>query len=279
VDRGQLRALLLRSLPDNVIRWGSRITGAKPLGEGWSVDLDDQSSEPFDMIVGADGTWSKLRPLLSNAAPRYTGITMIEFGIDDVDARHPEISAMAGRGLTFAVGDGKALIAHRDANAHLGGYIGLRVETGWFQKSDLDALNDDSVRERLCKEFSGWSTDLLDWIRSSNGLLTPRPIYELPIGHQWKHRQGITLIGDAAHVMSPFGGDGANLAMLDGLELAEALLKPDWNAAVIAFEEKMWLRASESAAQASQAIQEVFAPEGLDHMIEVMEQHSNSHPQ
>jgi 2-polyprenyl-6-methoxyphenol hydroxylase-like FAD-dependent oxidoreductase len=136
VDRGHLRALLLDSLPDHVIRWNSRVTGAEPSGNGWSLKFKDRHIEHFDMVVGADGTWSTARPLLSGATPRYTGITMIEFGMDEVDARHPAIAAMAGHGLTFAVGEGKVLIAHRDANSHLGGYIGLRVERIGSNRAD-----------------------------------------------------------------------------------------------------------------------------------------------
>lgn len=100
--------------------------------------------------------------------------------------------------------------------------------------------------------------------------MVPRGIYELPIGHRWEHREGITLLGDAAHVMSPFGGDGANLAMMDGADLGEALLKEDWRAAVAEFEETMCARAEEPARSASEAIQEVFSPVGLENSLQWM---------
>jgi 2-polyprenyl-6-methoxyphenol hydroxylase-like FAD-dependent oxidoreductase len=108
---------------------------------------------------------------------------------------------------------------------------------------------------------------LLDWIRSSDGEFVPRGIYELPAGHSWKHHKGLTLLGDAAHVMSPFGGDGANLAMLDGADLAEALLQEDWQESVRKFEGAMCARAEEPARAASQAIQDVFSPDGLEHSL------------
>jgi 2-polyprenyl-6-methoxyphenol hydroxylase-like FAD-dependent oxidoreductase len=68
--------------------------------------------------------------------------------------------------------------------------------------------------------------------------------------------------------MSPFGGDGANLAMLDGAELAEALLASDWDRALAGFEQAMWARAERPALDAGEAIQEVFSPEGLEHSLE-----------
>jgi 2-polyprenyl-6-methoxyphenol hydroxylase-like FAD-dependent oxidoreductase len=232
------------------------------------LNFADGSSERFDLVVGADGTWSKVRPLLSDAIPKYTGVLVIEFGIDNVDERYPDTAEMAGRGLTFALGDSKALVAHRAANAHLGGYIGLRVDENWFQTNGLDKMDDVAVRELLCSEFAGWSDDLLLWIRRSEGKLMPRGIYELAAGPRWEHHDSVTLLGDAAHVMSPFGGDGANLAMLDGADLAEALLHRDWRTAVTMFEESMCARAEGPARSASEVMQEVFSPRGLAHSLQ-----------
>jgi 2-polyprenyl-6-methoxyphenol hydroxylase-like FAD-dependent oxidoreductase len=268
-DRGHLRGMLLKSLPHKVVRWGAPVAGVMPLPQdGCALNLADGTLGKFDLVVGADGTWSKVRPLLSDAIPKYTGVLFIEFGIDNVDERYPDTAEMAGRGLTFALGDSKALIAHRHANAHLGGYIALRVQEDWFQTNGLDKLDDTPVRELLCTEFAGWSDDLLLWIRLSEGKLTPRGIYELPAGHRWEHHESVTLVGDAAHVMSPWGGDGANLAMLDGAELAEALLQPDWRTAVARFEQSMCARAEGPARDAGEAIQEVFSPRGLEHSLE-----------
>jgi 2-polyprenyl-6-methoxyphenol hydroxylase-like FAD-dependent oxidoreductase len=267
-DRGHLRGMLLKSLPYRVVRWGARVAGVMPrLEGGCTLNFADGTSEQFDLVAGADGTWSKVRPLLSDAIPKYTGVLLIQFGIENVDERYPDTAKMAGRGMTFALGDSKALGTHRDANAHLSGYIGLRVDENWFQTHGLDKLDDVAARELLCTEFAGWSDDLLLWIRRSEGQLTPRGIYELPAGHRWEHHASVTLLGDAAHVMSPWGGDGANLAMLDGADLAEALLRPDWRTAVAMFEQSMCTRAEEPARSAGEAIQEVFSPRGLEHSL------------
>jgi 2-polyprenyl-6-methoxyphenol hydroxylase-like FAD-dependent oxidoreductase len=273
-DRKHLRQMLLDSLPAGTVRWGTHVAGVVPQADGGcTVRLADGTTERFDLVVGADGTWSKVRPVLSDAQPKYTGVLFLEFGIDDVDARYPDTAKMAGRGLTFALGDSKALGAHRDANAHIGGYAGLRVAEDWFEVNGLDAMTDETVRSRVAQEYVGWSEELLRWIYRSDGRMVPRGIYELPHGHRWDHQPGITLLGDAAHVMSPFGGDGANLAMLDAADLAAVLVRGDWREALPQFEEAMCSRAAEPAASAGRAIQDVFSEDGLQHLLEQMRAH------
>jgi 2-polyprenyl-6-methoxyphenol hydroxylase-like FAD-dependent oxidoreductase len=277
-DRGHLRQMLLDSLPAGVVRWNHELRAAT-LQENGLCELvfRNGESESFDLVVGADGAWSRIRPLLSDVRPVYSGVTFFELGIDDVDARHPAIAQLVGRGLMFALGDGKALIGHRDANSHIGTYAALRVPENWKETAGIDWSSADAVRSSLAAHFSDWSAELLELIYRSGEQgekMTPRPIHALPAGHRWKHRRGVTLLGDAAHVMSPFGGDGANLAMQDAAELALALVgEADWKTAIPACEEKMFARAEESATGARDAIQEVFSEDGLEHMVRQMESH------
>ncbi len=277
VDRGQLRQILIDSLPGEATRWDHAVTAVERKADGsFRLTFCSGEIEIVDLVVGADGTWSRIRPLLSEAAPIYSGITFVELGIDHVDLRYPELAARMGRGLSFALGDSKALIAHRDANAHLGIYAVLRAEEDWVARRLLDRTSPESSRHTLAAHFQDWSPELLELILHSDDRIVPRGIYALPVGHRWVNCPGATMLGDAAHVMSPFGGDGANLAMLDGAELALGLTSAlatgsDWREAVREFEETMFIRAEAAARGAWDAIQEVFSETGIEHMLAAMD--------
>jgi len=278
VDRGHLRQMLLDSLPTGYVRWGHQLRAIEPQGDGtFRLVFANGVSEVFDLVVGADGAWSRVRPLVSQASPEYSGVTFVELGLDDADRSHPELARLVGRGLMFALGDSKALIGHRDANAHLGIYAAMRVPEGWVETSGLDWSSGDAMRASLTTYFSSWSEELLQLIRKSSGSdgrVSPRPIYALPVGHRWENRPGVTLIGDAAHLMSPFGGDGANLAMQDAADLALVLVgDEDWKSAIRGYEAAMFARAEQAAAGARDGIDETFSEDGLAHTLRHMESH------
>ncbi len=110
IDRTQLRAILLASLPKETVRWGSKVSAVRALPNGrYQVASEDAVLGEFDLVVGADGAWSKVRPLVSKETPAYTGVMFVELGIDDVGARHPAIAALVPNGKISAVGGGKGL--------------------------------------------------------------------------------------------------------------------------------------------------------------------------
>ncbi|MEU9478940.1 FAD-dependent monooxygenase [Streptomyces sp. NPDC048191] len=267
IDRGDLRALLLGSLPEGTVRWGARVTGARPLGDGrHEVDLADGSSFTTDLLVGADGAWSRIRPLLSPAEPSYTGMSFVEADLLEADVRHPASAAVVGGGMLFALGAGRGFLAHRETDGSLHVYAAVEAPEDWLD--GIDFGDTEAAKAAVLKEFDGWDESLRALVADADGPLVPRRIHALPVGHRWARVPGVTLLGDAAHLMSPFAGEGANLALLDGAELALALAAHpgDTDAALAAYEDRMFRRAEVSAAESAHNAVVLFrtdAPQGV----------------
>lgn len=270
IDRGTLRGLLLDSLAPGTVRWGHRLTRAEPQGSDGvhRLRFADGTTTDVDLVIGADGAWSRVRRLLSDAVPHYTGVTFVETGLDDADARHPRLATLTGNGTMMALDDNRGFVAQRNSGGHIRTYIGMRTEEDWHERAGIDLTDATAVRRALLREFTGWSPDLLGFITDTDTGYTNRPLYALPVPHTWPHTPGVTLLGDAAHLMSPFSGMGANLAMLDAADLARALVEhPTVDAAVTSYEAAVLPRSAEAAAGAAEGIDGAFAPDSAAQVL------------
>jgi 2-polyprenyl-6-methoxyphenol hydroxylase-like FAD-dependent oxidoreductase len=258
IDRTALRQILLEALPPEMVRWGSKIESIiSHTHGGWDV-ATGASAERFDVVVGADGAWSRVRPLLTGARPQYEDVTLVEFGFDA--KRHASVDALVGSGKMFAVGDNRILIAQRNGLGHIRGYSGLRLaeNTAWEWTTEAS----DRVREKLLDAFTGWAPGLTCLIETGD-FIGVRPLYSLPIGYAWQSRPGVTLLGDAAHLMSPFSGEGVNLALADAVDIASALTSGDVWQTLAACETTIMERARPAAEGASEALRGAFASDGV----------------
>jgi hypothetical protein len=165
-----------------------------------------------------------------------------------------------GDGHMFANGHGRGIIGQRNSNGHVRGYVAMRIEADWADRAGIRLDDPATVRQFLLKEFHGWADELLPFITDSDSFVN-RAIFALPAPLDWKHTPGVTLLGDAAHLMAPFGGFGVNLALLDGAELAHALAREATvDAAVARYETGMFARSGPLAIGANEALDRFFAP-------------------
>ncbi|MDF2704925.1 MAG: monooxygenase, FAD-binding protein, partial [Nonomuraea muscovyensis] len=169
IDRGQLRDLLLGPLD---VQWGRGVTEVVPgTRDGVLVHFSDGRQGTFDLVVGADGAWSRVRPAVSSATPHYTGITMVETSMDNVDTRHPDLARLVGDGSMAVYGVNRNLVAQRNSGGHVKVYAQFRAPLDWHTNLDrhmglnrragldtgLDLADVEAVRSSLLALFDGWA--------------------------------------------------------------------------------------------------------------------------
>ena len=274
VDRAALRDLLIDSLPEGGIGWGRAFERATALpGGGHRLHFADGTTAECDLLVGADGARSRVRPLLTDARSFHIGMNIVESGIPDIDRTHPELAAMVGRGNYWVLGTDRSLSAQRNGDGRVRVYLGFYTPEEWLSTCGIPFEDGERARTALTERFADWAPQFTPLIQACTDPFVPRPIAMLPIGLSWAPVPGVTLLGDAAHLMPPVG-EGANLAMRDGAELGLALAaRPgDLATAVRAYETAMFERATAAARQSADVVKILMS--GARGMLEFFQQHA-----
>jgi 2-polyprenyl-6-methoxyphenol hydroxylase-like FAD-dependent oxidoreductase len=270
VPRGDLRRILLDSLPPGTVLWGHKVTAVCSLGDGrHEVTFANGATVTTELLVGADGAWSRVRPLLSDVKPAYVGTSFIETFLFDSETRHKASAEAVGSGTMMALAPGKGIMAHREADATLHAYVALNKPEDWI--ASIDFSDPVSTLARVAAEFDRWAPELTALLTDTETDPVLRPIYALPVEHRWERVAGVTLLGDAAHLMSPFAGEGANLAMYDGAELGQAIAANpgDVEAALAAYEKDLFPRSASAAAEADRNIQLFFDEDSPQSVVDL----------
>jgi 2-polyprenyl-6-methoxyphenol hydroxylase-like FAD-dependent oxidoreductase len=268
IDRGPLRKILLDALQADTVCWDSYLTRLVKDGNRWKLEFQNGSA--------ADGANSKIRPLVTRLGPVYCGVTGVEGTVYHSETAAPRIHALLKGGKIFAFGDEKSLIVSAKGDDSLQFYTGCKTAESWWSGSGIDFTNKVQVQAWFVAEYSGWDPVWLELFANAEPRFIPRPMYYMPLDQQWEALPDLTLLGDAAHLMPPYAGEGVNMAMLDALELSICLTDqafPDTKAAIAAYEKQMRSRAAEAAAisleqtaslHSSRAIADMMALFGIE---------------
>lgn len=282
IDRAKLRDILLDSIHPDTIQWNKKLLCVEPAETPsikYNLHFADGVESCFDLVVGADGAWSKVRPLLTDQLPFYSGITIIELRAMEVSVKKEWLANFTGQGSCFMFDQGRALVCQRNGNDSIRVYAGVRQPENWVKDCGINWDHRHLAQRIFTERYFGDCHDDLKRViavEASDGLI-PRPLYMLPVGLKWSPRAGVTLLGDAAHLMTPFAGVGVNVALTDALDLSRALLKrkdhfeadlPGSLAdALQEYEGSMFERARENMEKTWGGLQHHFSANGIDERV------------
>jgi 2-polyprenyl-6-methoxyphenol hydroxylase-like FAD-dependent oxidoreductase len=248
IDRTPLRKILLESLQPETVVWDSQFVSMEKQNEGWLLHFKNGNSYYADLVIAADGANSKIRPYLTDIKPIYSGITMVEGNIYHAQSNAPKLWDLVNGGKIFTLDEEKSLLFNTKEDGTLTFYTGCKTDENWVKNSGIDFKNKNQVFDWFKKEFGSWDKTWQELFEGDEISIIPRPQYHYPLDQNWETLSNLTLLGDAAHRMPPYAGEGVNMAMQDAFELAESLTSNEYKdvkSAILNYEQRMLKRASE----------------------------------
>ncbi|NEQ36848.1 MAG: NAD(P)-binding protein [Okeania sp. SIO3I5] len=210
----RLQQILASALPPEVIHLNHSYIGFEQNENTVITHFDNEKTVDSDLLIGADGVNSTVRQtLIDDGQPRYLGTmswrTVINYNKNNNLLPPNEVVVMRGeKSILFLLNLGEGNM-----------YWGARKVL-----SDSSLSNTATeVKSRVLKEFADWIEPVRKLIEATDAeRILERPICDKPPLKQWSYGR-VTLLGDAAHPMSPLAGQGANTTFEDAYELAECL--------------------------------------------------------
>jgi 2-polyprenyl-6-methoxyphenol hydroxylase-like FAD-dependent oxidoreductase len=248
IDRGPLRNILLESLQSNTVIWDSQFAYMEKQGNGWQLHFKNETYAYADIVIGADGANSKIRPYITDMESFYSGISGVLGSVYNPETMAPNIYKLLKGGKIMAFGGGKSFIIASKGDGSLSFYLSYKIDEGSIR--NVDMADKTRVLSWFKKEFAEWGNVWHELFVNAETPFIPIPIYCMPLKQAWDALPNLTMIGDAAHLMPPFAGEGVNMAMLDALELSECLCDgnfSDIQVAIASYERQMRKRAAAAA--------------------------------
>ncbi|UXR67782.1 FAD-dependent monooxygenase [Staphylococcus pasteuri] len=266
IDRGVLCDIIMNQLEPSSIQYGYTFNALTQLeNDQVEVSFKEGNKETFDLVIGADGAFSKVRSYISDVDVEYNDISMVELNVNNVKNNYPDLAQFNKNGKMMALGDNKAILGQLNGDGRIKVYMSYLMDAD--KLDDYKALSKGEIKQQLLKDFADWSPELKKYIEYASDDMLLRRIYKLPIGFTWESNGNITLMGDAAHLMSPFAGEGVNMALYDAYLLASAIKTSQYlKSAIAQYEEEMYAVSKESAQGSQDNLEVMFSDTAAEQM-------------
>jgi 2-polyprenyl-6-methoxyphenol hydroxylase-like FAD-dependent oxidoreductase len=274
IDRGPLRKILLESLQSDTVVWDSQFVSMEKQKEGWLLHFKNQTSAYADIVIAADGANSKIRPYLTDIKSFYSGISGIMGTVLHPETKVPRIHKLLKGGKIMSFGGGKSFITASKGDGSLVFYLSYKVDESRMKNLDLSDKN--QMLSWFKSDFPEWEKIWYELFENAELPYMTIPIYCMPLDQTWKALPNLTMLGDAAHLMPPFAGEGVNMAMLDALELTESLTSVRYSSlqeAISGYENNMRKRAAIMAKESLDNGERMHDEKSLDTMLDFFRQH------
>lgn len=205
-----LRQVLIDSLRPGTIRWGHKISRVIAIdNDTYELHFTFTTFDPStgtgsatpasirtDILIGADGAWSKVRPLLHDTKPHYTGVTMYDLQIAAADLS-PELRAFVGKGTCMILEGGKGLIPQMNSGGKCRVYATVYDLSGSGLGDTLPAVG---KKEWICGLYDGWDARCHALIRAADEeTIVERKIVAVNQDLAWESElSGVTIIGESS---------------------------------------------------------------------------------
>ena len=236
-------------------------------------DFKNGGSVVADIVIAADGANSKIRPYITPIKPFFAGITVVEGVVYNSQTQCPEVHKLLNGGKIFAMDDGKSLIVSSKGDGSLVFYTGNKTDENWVRNSGIDFSDKTQVLNWFKNEYADWNIIWEELFKNASSDFVPRPQYCMPLNQSWETLPNLTMLGDAAHLMPPYAGEGVNMAMLDALELSQCLISndfPDLHTSIASYEKQMLERSAETAKQTLDSTEALHAPGAIAWLISII---------
>ncbi|MDQ1164805.1 NAD(P)/FAD-dependent oxidoreductase [Flavobacterium sp. SORGH_AS_0622] len=242
IDRNDLRKIMLDNLEENTVVWNSQLINIEKTENQYFLEFKNGKTAVADFVIVANGGRSNARKFVSDQEPQLSGTYIIQGEISNPDQEYPEFKPKYGNGNVMAMGDHKMFYTHtmRDGSVHFG--VSFKADENWILNNGIDFEDDQAVISFLNEKFKNWGDDYKKFFTASSEF-SGLPLRLFSLEEPWKQHSNITLVGDAAHLMPPFAGEGVNMGLFDAYHLTKNLTEGKFETiddAIADYEKKMF---------------------------------------